>query len=40
MKASKLILLIFTCILVTAGETEAKIQRGNINTEQVSINLK
>ena len=37
MEASKLILLIFTCILVTAGETEAKVQRGNINTEQVSF---
>ena len=36
MEASKLILLIFACILVNAGETEAKVQRGNINTEQVS----
>ena len=37
MEASKLTLLIFTCILVTAGKTEAKVQRGNINTVQVSF---
>ena len=38
MEASKLILLIFTCILVIAGEAEAKIKRGNIDTEEVSQN--
>ena len=36
MEASKLILLIFTCILVTVGESEAKVRRGKIDSEQVS----
>ena len=39
MEASKLILLIFTCILVTAGETEAKVHRGNITTEKVRLKM-